>query len=403
MLRLLKQGVFIKLIRTKSLLESLKSIPDYRVDIGKIEYPLHEVLFMTLFALIKGNTTFKDIFSWMIYNQDNEILKEIFDKEEILIPSKSTYHRLLINTDNNALEKIFREFFFPLTTQENIAIDGKWLRGSDINGQYTQSRHKAILNILDKDIKIVFAHKFLDKKKSSEITALKEVLNDDIFSDAQQIFSFDALLTQSEILNTIDEQGNRYIAKLKDNQKHLKKKATETIEGFNEPTDIVDDEDSYLTENNKIVSRKVEVFQNKSADLVMYHENFNNIQSLVKITKTLTSPITGEVKITTQYLMANFKTSAKEFHQKILQHWRVETYHYHLDMLMEEDDHIAHKEPFSISILRSFSVNLYQLFLNEYRDKKVLPTGKTIMADIKRNAIYRDDFSVGLIELEYLG
>lgn len=87
---------------------------------------------MTLFALIKGNTTFKDIFSWMIYNQDNEILKEIFDKAEILIPSKSTYHCLLINTDNNALEKIFREFFFPFTMQENIAIDGKWLRGSDI-------------------------------------------------------------------------------------------------------------------------------------------------------------------------------------------------------------------------------------------------------------------------------
>jgi len=357
---------------------------------------------MTLFALLKGNTTFKDIFSWITFNEDNQILQDIFEKEKINIPSKSTYHRILTNTDNNALEKVFREFFFPFTSQENVAIDGKWLRGSDINGQYTQERHKAILNILDKDIKIVFAHKFLDKNKSSEITALKEVLSDnDIFSDAQQIFSFDALLTQSEILNTIDEQGNRYIAKLKDNQKNLKEKAIATIENFSKPSDIVDNEDSYLTENNKIVSRKVEVFQNKSTDLVMYHENFNNIQSLIKVTKTLTSPITGEVTITSQYLMANFKTTAKEFHQKILQHWRVETYHYHLDMLMEEDDHIAHKEPFSIAILRSFSVNLYQLFLNTNKDKKVLPTGKTIMADIKRACHHRDDFTVKLLELEY--
>ncbi len=371
------------------------------MDIGKIEYPLHEVLFMTLFALIKGNTTFKDIFSWMIYNKDNEILKEVFSKERISIPSKSTYHRLLINTDNNALEEVFREFFFPFTSQENIAIDGKWLRGSDINGQYTQERHKAVLNILDKDIKIVFAHKFLDKNKSSEITALKEVLSDNLFSDEQQIFSFDALLTQSEILNTIDEQGNKYIAKLKDNQKHLKEKAIEVIENFDAPTEIVDDKDSYLSENNKRVSRKVEVFQNKSVDLIMFHEHFNNIQSLVKVTKTLTSPITGEVTTTIQYLMANFRTTAKEFHQKILQHWRVETYHYHLDMLTEEDDHIAHKEPFSISILRSFTINLYQLFLNKYKDKKVLPTGKTIMADIKRNCHYRDDFSIELFELEY--
>ncbi|QOP43250.1 ISAs1 family transposase [Sulfurimonas sediminis] len=216
------------------------------------------------------------------------------------------------------------------------------------------------------------------------------------------MFSFDALLTQSEILNTIDEQGNRYIAKLKDNQKHLKEKAIKTIEEFNQPTDRVDDEDSYLTENNKRVSRKVEVFQNKSADLVMYHENFQNIQSLIKVTKTLTNAQTGEVTISTQYLMANFKTTAKEFLQKILQHWRVETYHYHLDMLTEEDDHIAYKEPFSIAILRSFTVNLYQLFLNENKDKKVLLTGKTTMADIKRNALYRDDFSVQLIESNYI-
>jgi len=383
-------------------LVALKNIPDYRVDTGKIEYPLHEVLFMTLFALIKGNTTFKDIFSWMTYSEHSEILKEIFKKEKINIPSRSTFHSLLTNTDNNALERVFREFFFPFTTQENVAIDGKWLRGSDINGQYTQERHKAILNILDKDIKIVFAHKFLDKNKSSEITALKEVLSDnDIFSNEKQIFSFDALLTQSEILNTIDEQSNRYIAKLKDNQKHLKEKAIATIEEFNEPTDIVDDEDSYMSEHNKRVSRKVEVFQNKSTDLVMYHQSFNNIQSLIKVTKTLTSSITGEVSITKQYLMANFKTTAKEFHQKILQHWRVETYHYHLDMLTEEDDHIAHKEPFSIAILRSFTVNLYQLFLNKYKDKKVLPTGKTIMADIKRACHYRDDFSAELFELEY--
>ena len=354
---------------------------------------------MTLFALLKGNTTFKDIMSWMIFNENNQILKDLFEKEKINIPSKSTCHRILLNTDNNALERVFREFFFSFTTQENVAIDGKWLIGSDINGQYTQERHKAILNILDKDIKIVFAHKFLDKNKSSEITALKEVLCDnDIFSDEQQIFSFDALLTQSEILNTIDEQNNRYIAKLKDNQKNLKENAIETIESFEEPTDIVDNEDSYFTENNKQVSRKVEVFQNKSADLVMYSENFNNIQSLIRVTKTLTSSITGEVTVTEQYLMANFRTTAKEFHQKILQHWRVETYHYHLDMLTEEDNHIAHKEPFSIAILRSFTINLYQLFLNANKDKKILPTGKTIMADIKRNCQHRDDFTSELFE-----
>ncbi|WOE69022.1 hypothetical protein RZR97_05330 [Hydrogenimonas thermophila] len=48
--------------KAKALLESLKTIPDYRVVIGKIQYPLAEVLFMVIFALLKGNTKFKEIF-----------------------------------------------------------------------------------------------------------------------------------------------------------------------------------------------------------------------------------------------------------------------------------------------------------------------------------------------------
>ena len=44
-----------------------------------------------------------------------------------------------------------------------------------------------------------------------------------------QIFSFDALLTQVDIINTIDEQKNRYIAKVKDNQLNLKKDIIKSI------------------------------------------------------------------------------------------------------------------------------------------------------------------------------
>ncbi|MDQ7060209.1 MAG: ISAs1 family transposase [Sulfurimonas sp.] len=206
-------------------------------------------------------------------------------------------------------------------------MDGKWLNGSDVNGQYIQESHKAMLNILDKDIKIVFAHKFLDKHKKSEIKALQEVLEDDsLFTGDGQIFSFDALLTQSSILNTINAQGNKYIAKLKGNQKNLKQKAIETLEAFESATDVYDNEEEYLNENNKRVSRTVEIYQNKSCNHVMHHEVFNNIQSLIKVTKKLIDPTTGESTQTIQYSMANFKTSAQDFHEKILQHWRVETY-----------------------------------------------------------------------------
>ena len=389
--------------KAKELLKSLETVPDYRVDIGKIKYPLSEVLFMVLFALLKGNTKLKDVYTWMIYNKNNAVLKEIFGKDEISIPSKSTLHNILINTDNNALERVFREYFSHYIKRDNIAIDGKWLRGSDANGQYVTESQKSILNILDKDTKIVFAHKFMTKNKENEITALKEALKeDDIFSDDGQIFSFDAIQTQVDILNTIDEKGDKYIAKVKDNQKELKNQIIETIKEYENPIDSYQFDDLELSCGKKYVTREVEVFYSKSIDIAMYHNRFKNIQSLIRVNKTLYDPKTNKDTSYTEYLIANFRTTAKDFFTKIISHWRVETYHYHLDVLLDEDEHIAYKEPFSMAILRSFTLNLFQLFLNENRGKKVLPIGgKTIMADIKRACQYDDYFTAELFEQEY--
>jgi predicted transposase YbfD/YdcC len=264
--------------------------------------------------------------------------------------------------DNNELECIFRRYFKRFVEKKNIAVDGKWLNGSDVNAQYTQQSHNAILNILDKDAKIVFAHSFLQHTKKSEIPAFEGLLKDKFFASESQIFSFDALLTQSEILNTIDSQGSFYIAKVKGNQKLLKEKVKLTTDNFHKPIDSYNDEELNITERDCRVTRVVDIFQNRDCDRVMQHSVFHNIQSIIKVTKTSTSFKTGEIKTTTEYLIANYKTNAQEFREKILQHWRVETYHYHLDNLMEEDDHIAYINPFSISILRSFALNLYQLY-----------------------------------------
>jgi len=389
----------MKLKKKKQLLEQLKSIPDFRVDKYKILYPLHNVLFMTLFALLKGAKTFKEIQIWMEYAKNNKILHKVFGTKNIKIPSKSTLHRILINVDNNALENIFREYFSEHITKKNIAIDGKWLNGSDVNAQYTKQSHQAILNVLDKDAKIVFAHKFLDHTKKSEIPAFTELLKDNFFTSESQLFSFDALLTQHEILNTIDEQNNLYIAKVKGNQKLLKEKVILTARNFHSSTDSYNDAKLGVTERDSRVTRTVETFQNRNCDIVMHHSNFKNIQTIIKVTKESTNIKTGEIKITTEYLIANYKSTAQEFRDKILQHWRVETYHYHLDMLMDEDDHIAYINPFAISILRSFALNMYQLYFNKYKNEKVLFGAKPTMANIGHSCRYDDDLVSDLFEL----
>jgi len=389
----------MKLKKKKLLLQQLKTVKDFRVDKHKILYPLHEILFMTLFALLKGNTTFKEIHIWMECSANNNILKKLFIKKCIPIPSKSTLHRILMNVDNEEIEQIFRAYFSKHIKKKNVAIDGKWLNGSDINGQYTQQSHKAILNVLDKDTQIVFAHKFLDHTKKSEIPAFTELLKENYFSKYKQVFSFDALLTQHEILNSIDTQGSKYIAKVKGNQKLLKEKVILTASNFVNPSEKYDDSKLNVVERDSRVIRVVELFEHRDCDIVMHHSLFKNIQSIIKVTKRSTSFKTGEIKTTTEYLIANYKSTAKEFRDTILQHWKVETYHYHLDNLMNEDDHIAYINPFSISILRSFAVNLYQIFFNKYKDEKILSkSAKTTMANIKNYSRYNDELVSELLE-----
>jgi len=389
----------MKIKEKKRLLKSLECIEDFRRHRDQIVYPLSEILFMTLFALLKGDTTFSEIHFTMSFNKDNKIFKKLFGKTKIRIPSRSTLHRILMNTCNDELEVVFRDYFSKYVNKENIAVDGKWLRGSDVKGQYTEQSHKLVLNILDKDSKIVMGHKFIENGKSHEIPSFAEILKDKSFCNDGQIFTFDALMTQVDILNTINTQKNKYIAKVKNNQKLLKDKVILTSNNFVNPIETYEDSKFYKTESsNKSVKRTVDIFYNRDTNIVMYHDKFENIQTIIKVTKESTNLVSGEVKTTIEYLITNFKTTAEDFYNKILEHWRIETYHYHLDTLTKEDNHIAYVNPFSISILRSFTVNLYQLYLNKYKGTKILDMIPTTMANIKKYTQRSDDFISDIFE-----
>ncbi len=391
----------MKLRQKKKLLKALENIEDFRQHKEQIVYPLSEILFVSLFGLLKGYLDFKDLYTYFTFNKNNKLLKKLFKTDKIRIPCKSTFHRILSNVSYDGLETVFREFFSKQAVGKNVAIDGKWLNGSDVKGQYTEQSHHSVLHIFDKDSKIVLGHKFMKKDKLNEIPALNEILKEKVFSNSGQIYTMDALHTQIETLNTINDNDEYFLAKVKGNQKLLRNKAIETINLFHKPTS------SYTsplwgTEGNKSVTRTVDIFQNLDSNVVMFHESFKNIQTIIRVTKETTNPITGEVKNTIQYLVANFKKKTPhQFHDMILAHWRVESFHYHKDMLTCEDEHICYVNPFAMTILRSFVINLYQLFFNENEniiiDDEIID--KSTMANIKRVCHHDDNFTSDIFEI----
>jgi len=279
------------------------------------------------------------------------------------------------------------------------------LNGSGVSGQYINENKKMVLNIVDKDTKLCIGHKQVGEDKKSEKAVFEELLDDKEFFCRGQIFSFDALTTQVKILDTINSQGNKYIAYAKKNQKNLLKKVIATIGLFKEPTEVHENkEDEYTIEGNNKIQRRVEIYQNRACNLVMYDKKFKNIQTLIKTIKTKINAKTGEFTYSTSYMIANYKESAEEFKTRILQHWIVETHHFFLDTMLDEDDHNAYKNPFGISILRSFALNLWQLFFNEHKGEKINIDGvpkhaKLTMAKLKSYCILHDELVSELFEV----
>lgn len=168
-------------------------------------------------------------------------------------------------------------------------------------------------------------------------------------------------------LNKIDKiNDNKYYSKLKANQKKLFKKAI-YISSINKPTD------SYISnlkqEGKVLVKREVSTFTNDSC---FYHNGITHIKTIIKIDKTIykTNKKNGEIKeiLTTSFAIANFKDDAKFFHNLQLKHWKVETMHFHKDKSLYEDLHTANINPMSMTILRSFVINI--LHLNKVKSIK---------------------------------
>ena len=54
-----------------------------------------------------------------------------------------------------------------------------------------------------------------------------------------------------------------------------------------------------------------------------------------------------------------------------------------------------------MAFLRSFAINLFQLYHNQHKGEK-LPTGKVTMAEVKRTCKYDDNFAAELFEQDYV-
>jgi len=379
-----------ELINTKEVLEKLGKLPDYRRLEEKIIHCQRDVLFGVLCSMFGGNEEMRSMHNWLDINFNTPSFKTLIgrEKEELKIPSYSTMRRMIININSTSIEEMFRDYFIPkakLEENAQLAVDGKMMNGSGRKGKYTLKRNVGMLNVVDTNSKIIIAHKEIEAKRS-EIPSFQEILKMK-FSDKSFLYTFDALNTQEDGLNLIHDEGDRYLAKVKGNQKNLKKEIIETFEDEykKEGSKVLDfkNKEEFI-EGNKWVKRETFSLTSDTSNLLVLNPKFKHVKTIIKQVKYITDE-KGKEKIKEQYLIANFKETPKFFEETIKDHWICETYHYHKDMLTKEDNSKLSINPFGLSILRSFVINSIQLYFNKHKAKDNKLIMKRIYDSCKNN------------------
>jgi hypothetical protein len=217
----------IAVIGPGGLLERLKGLKDPRGGQGK-QHPMKAVLAISILAGFAGMKSYVGMedFANNLTQEERKILGckyDDWDTQKYLVPSDTTFSRVLQQTDGEELDGIIGEWTTNHVEYERISLDGKKLRGARLES----GKNVYLVAAVAHGSGEVLAQQEVDEK-SNEIPAAEPLL--DKINIKGKVITADALHTQVDLANYIKKREADYVFIVKDNQRNLKKE----IEGLEE-------------------------------------------------------------------------------------------------------------------------------------------------------------------------
>jgi predicted transposase YbfD/YdcC len=339
-------------------------------------YKISEIIKILILGLLCTQKTMKEIQSWSKSKRISKLLSEKFGINKI--PCYSHFTVLVGMIDSEELNKIFMEFFRKLVETvvgKTIAIDGKTVCSTANMGKYKSPLHIASAFVVENGITI---GQLASEGKGKEIPCVQELIRLLDISGATVVT--DALHCQKKTAKEILAAGADYVFSVKKNQKELYAdvaemidfKLTDKYELLNAPL-----EKTTKTEKSHGRVEKRTAFVTHEVEWLRNFGKWHGIQSLGAI----------ETNSETRYYISSRKLSPLELLEITRNEWAVESMHWQLDVIFNEDRTTLHEENAqkTLNILRKTVLNL----VRTYRDKF---EPKLNMVDIMRNCLFDDDF-----------
>lgn len=326
-----------------------------------ILHKLIDILIITICAVISGADDFVAIAE---YGKEKQEWLKTFLELANGIPSVDTFERLFARLKPEELQKSFinwMEVVHEYTDGELINIDGKTLRGAKEAGNSRSLIH--MVSVWSASQHLVLGQKKVGEK-SNEITAIPALLKMLVIRGC--VVSIDAMGCQTEIANTIIEQGADYVLALKGNQGNLYDDVRELFKSAREQDFKNIEHQFYETVekgHGRIETRRYWTMGN--TEYLIGAEKWRDLKSVGMVESERI--INGTISTEQRYYLLSFETDVHRFCKSVRNHWSIENQlHWILDVGFDEDASQACRgyTAENLAVIRHIGLNLLS------RDKK---------------------------------
>jgi predicted transposase YbfD/YdcC len=311
-----------------------------RTNKGHFYYPLNEILFLVISAVVSGFTDWTSIqifgnakIDWLRHFYpyihgipSHDVIGKLFSR---LNPVK--FNECFLNWANSITE---------LTNGEVVAIDGKTICGSGDSDKVHSAIH--VVSAYATENRLCLGQVTVDQKQN-EIVAIPEIL--DLLSLQGCIVTIDAMGCQKEIAGKIIEGKADYVLRVKENQKELKLQVEKM---FRLQKDCSQSE-TLDTGHGRIETRTCRVIN----DLTFMDdkEQWPGLRSIAQVKSERCIKKTGKTSEEVRYYITSMEANPFTMNQAIRSHWGVENkLHWVLDVIFNEDKSLKKKDNAAVNL-----------------------------------------------------
>ena len=335
------------------MIEKFEIIEDTRHQ-SYVKHKLSHILMIVMCAVLRGLDELGDIVTFA--ENKAKFFKDNFGIEKI--PSKPTISRVLSIIDGQKVAKVIIDIMKTEINESEkvIAVDGKAIRST----YKTDKPHSAlqIITAYLTDSGVVLGQEKINEK-TNEIPVLRQML--EYMNIKGKTITADALHCQKETCAKIIEKQGNYVLGLKENQKTLH----DNIELYfkNEITNKYLETFTTTEKNGGRIEKRICY---KISDLSWLEERsswagLKTVFSVKRIVSTA-NKTTEEIS----YYISSQDVSAKELLFLSREHWKIESMHWMLDVVLSEDKCLFWNENahITLNILRKYALLLHKQYIS---------------------------------------